>query len=66
MLKSCESGSIFEGPLPTDLNIYVTTTSNAGENSWGTYCPGMDPPPPPEYDTCLGGLYSVHGWKTVK
>ncbi|KAG6511080.1 hypothetical protein ZIOFF_029133 [Zingiber officinale] len=42
-----------------DLNVYVTTTSNAVESSWGTYCPGMDPPPPPEYMTCLGDLYSV-------
>lgn len=58
-VEACESGSIFEGLLPTDLNIYVTTASNAEENSWGTYCPGMDSPPPPEYDTCLGDLYSV-------
>nr|GEX01683.1 vacuolar-processing enzyme [Tanacetum cinerariifolium] len=41
------------------MNIYVTTASNAEESSWGTYCPGMEPPPPPEYDTCLGDLYSV-------
>ncbi|KAF9614464.1 hypothetical protein IFM89_018711 [Coptis chinensis] len=58
-VEACESGSIFEGLMPKDLNIYVTTASNAEENSWGTYCPGMDPPPPPEYETCLGDLYSV-------
>ncbi|KAG0554834.1 hypothetical protein KC19_12G123300 [Ceratodon purpureus] len=58
-LEACESGSIFEGLLPEGLNIYVTTASNAEESSWGTYCPGMYPPPPPEYDTCLGDLYSV-------
>ncbi|XP_042396557.1 vacuolar-processing enzyme beta-isozyme-like [Zingiber officinale] len=45
--------------MPEDLNVYVTTTSNAVESSWGTYCPGMDPPPPPEYMTCLGDLYNV-------
>ncbi|XP_042449009.1 vacuolar-processing enzyme beta-isozyme-like [Zingiber officinale] len=45
--------------MPEDLNVYVTTASNAVESSWGTYCPGMDPPPPPEYMTCLGDLYSV-------
>ncbi|KAM6598885.1 hypothetical protein CsatA_018494 [Cannabis sativa] len=45
--------------MPKDMNIYVTTASNAQENSWGTYCPGMEPPPPPEYITCLGDLYSV-------
>jgi legumain len=58
-LEACESGSIFEGLLPEGLNIYVTTASNAEESSWGTYCPGMFPPPPPEYETCLGDLYSV-------
>ncbi|KAG0472610.1 hypothetical protein HPP92_014467 [Vanilla planifolia] len=58
-VESCESGSIFDGLLPDNLNIYVTTASNATESSWGTYCPGKDPPPPPEYETCLGDLYSV-------
>ncbi|KAG5028268.1 hypothetical protein AAZX31_05G053800 [Glycine max] len=58
-VEACESGSMFEGIMPKDLQIYVTTASNAQENSWGTYCPGMDPSPPPEYITCLGDLYSV-------
>ncbi|XP_010437829.1 PREDICTED: vacuolar-processing enzyme gamma-isozyme [Camelina sativa] len=58
-LEACESGSIFEGVLPEGLNIYATTASNAEESSWGTYCPGDEPSPPPEYDTCLGDLYSV-------
>eukprot|EP00249_Psilotum_nudum_P021336 c28073_g4_i1 orf=1-1014(-) len=58
-IEACESGSIFEGLLPESLKIYVTTASNAEESSWGTYCPGMNPPPPPEFHTCLGDLYSV-------
>lgn len=58
-MEACESGSIFEGVMPKDLDIYVTTASNAQESSFGTYCPGMDPSPPPEYITCLGDLYSV-------
>ncbi|KAJ1283864.1 hypothetical protein BS78_03G159900 [Paspalum vaginatum] len=58
-LEACESGSIFEGLLPNDINVYATTASNAVESSWGTYCPGEFPSPPPEYDTCLGDLYSV-------
>ncbi|XP_023755331.1 vacuolar-processing enzyme [Lactuca sativa] len=58
-IESCESGSIFEGLLPEDMNIYVTTASNANESSWGTYCPDMTPPPPPEFHTCLGDLYSI-------
>ncbi|PHU01324.1 hypothetical protein BC332_31111 [Capsicum chinense] len=58
-IEACESGSIFEGLLPTGLNIYATTASNAVESSWGTYCPGEYPSPPPEYETCLGDLYAV-------
>ncbi|KAK6161933.1 hypothetical protein DH2020_001774 [Rehmannia glutinosa] len=58
-LEACESGSIFEGLLPEGLNIYATTASNAEESSWGTYCPGEYPSPSPEYETCLGDLYSV-------
>ncbi|XP_051129169.1 vacuolar-processing enzyme [Andrographis paniculata] len=58
-VEACESGSIFEGLLPLGLNIYATTASNAEENSWGTYCPGDNPGPPDEYETCLGDLYSV-------
>ncbi|XBI57407.1 hypothetical protein VPH35_038809 [Triticum aestivum] len=58
-VEACESGSIFEGLLPQDLNIYVTTAANAVEGSWAAYCPRMEMPPPPEYDTCLGDLYSV-------
>ncbi|XP_019156427.1 PREDICTED: vacuolar-processing enzyme beta-isozyme [Ipomoea nil] len=58
-VEACESGSFFEGMMPEDLNIYVTTASNAEESSWGTYCPGSEPAPPPEYITCLGDLYSV-------
>ncbi|KAL0327510.1 UNVERIFIED_CONTAM: Vacuolar-processing enzyme [Sesamum angustifolium] len=58
-LEACESGSIFEGLLPEGLNIYATTASNAEESSWGTYCPGDYPSPPPEYETCLGDLYSI-------
>ncbi|KAF3682114.1 Vacuolar-processing enzyme [Capsicum annuum] len=56
--------SVFEGIMPKSLNVYVTTASNTEESSWGTYCPGMDPPPPSEYLTCLGDLYSV-AWMEV-
>lgn len=58
-LEACESGSIFEGLLPENINIYATTASNAVESSWGCYCPGESPEPPSEYYTCLGDLYSV-------
>nr|KAJ0199247.1 hypothetical protein LSAT_V11C600332900 [Lactuca sativa] len=58
-VEACEGGSIFEGLLPEDLNIYVTTASNSIENSWATYCHDTKPPSPPEFDTCLGDLYSI-------
>ncbi|KAJ1264391.1 hypothetical protein BS78_09G259700 [Paspalum vaginatum] len=60
-LEACESGSIFEGLLPDDIGVYATTAANAEESSWGTYCPGDadGQAPPPEFDTCLGDLYSV-------
>ncbi|KAI5013962.1 hypothetical protein ZWY2020_055352 [Hordeum vulgare] len=58
-VEACESGSIFEGLLPQDHNIYVTTAANAVEDSWAAYCPKMEIPPPPEYCTCLGDAYSV-------
>lgn len=50
---------MFEGLLPSNLSIYAVTASNAVENSWGTYCPGHYPYPPPDYDTCLGDLFSI-------
>jgi len=59
-LEACESGSMFEGLLPTNLNIYVTTASNAVESSWGTYCPPDDYVQGKEINSCLGDLYSVN------
>ncbi|KAL5554199.1 hypothetical protein UlMin_041600 [Ulmus minor] len=56
-LEACESGSMFEGLLPSNASIYATTASNASENSWAEYCPGYGAPE--EYGTCLGDLYSI-------
>ncbi|XP_071730784.1 vacuolar-processing enzyme-like [Rutidosis leptorrhynchoides] len=58
-LESCDSGSIFQGLLPKNLNIYVTTAANEKQLSWATYCPDDDETLPKGYDTCLGDLYSV-------
>ncbi|TVT96891.1 hypothetical protein EJB05_57888, partial [Eragrostis curvula] len=60
-VEACESGSIFEGLLPADINVYATTASGAAEDSLAAYCPGgeVGPSPPPGFDTCLGDLYSV-------
>ncbi|KAK6267828.1 hypothetical protein QUC31_011988 [Theobroma cacao] len=58
-VEACESGSMFEGILPNNLNIYAITAANAVENSWGTYCPEGYPSSPSEFDTCLGDLFSI-------
>ena len=50
---------MFDGLLDDSLQVYATTAANGAESSWGTYCPGMNPAPPPEFSTCLGDLYSV-------
>uniref|UniRef100_A0A803PBB8 Legumain prodomain domain-containing protein n=1 Tax=Cannabis sativa TaxID=3483 RepID=A0A803PBB8_CANSA len=50
-------GSMFQGLLPSNINVYATTASNATEDSWAEYCPNFDAPL--EYDTCLGDLYSI-------
>ncbi|KAK9101140.1 hypothetical protein Scep_024570 [Stephania cephalantha] len=65
-LEACESGSIFEGILPEGLNIYATTASNAEESSWGTYCPGDFPGPPPNMRHAWETYIALLGWKTEK
>lgn len=59
-MEACESGSMFENLLPTDLNIFVTTASDASESSWGTYCPPQDMVDGTSIGSCLGDLYSVN------
>ncbi|PON35351.1 Peptidase C13, legumain [Parasponia andersonii] len=55
-INACKSGSIFT-LLPNNISVYATTSANASENSYGTYCgfgndDGGD-------GVCLGSLYSV-------
>jgi len=59
-MEACESGSMFENVLPTNINIYVTTASNAVESSWGCYCPPEDIIEGRSLGSCLGDLYSVN------
>merc|ERR1719219_70012 len=51
-VEACESGSMFKGLLPDNINIYATTASNATTSSYACY-----------YDdklkTFLGDVYSV-------
>eukprot|EP00347_Sterkiella_histriomuscorum_P012968 403366523 len=59
-IEACESGSIFEGKLEDNLNIYVMTASNAFESSWATYCYPDDLINGEHLGTCLGDLFSVN------
>jgi legumain len=59
-MEACEAGSMFQGQLPTNQQIYVTTAANAVESSWGTYCPPDDFVNGKEINSCLGDLYSVN------
>ncbi|EOA29690.1 hypothetical protein CARUB_v10016221mg [Capsella rubella] len=58
-VEACESGSMFEGILKDNLNIYAVTAASSNENSFGTYCPESYPPSASEYETCLGDVFSI-------
>jgi legumain len=59
-LEACESGSMFQGILEDNLNIYAITAANPTESSWGTYCPPDDVVNDQHINTCLGDLFSVN------
>jgi legumain len=59
-MEACESGSMFEGLIPSNIGVYVTTASNAVESSWGTYCPPDDMVNGKHINSCLGDLYSIN------
>jgi legumain len=58
-MEACESGSMFEGQLPTDRKIYATTAANAQESSYGFYCPPQDKVNGKSIGSCLGDEYSI-------
>ncbi|VDO75593.1 unnamed protein product, partial [Schistosoma margrebowiei] len=51
-IEACESGSMFQGILPSNLNIYATTAASPTESSYGTFCDD------PKIPSCLADLYS--------
>ncbi|EEC00748.1 legumain, putative [Ixodes scapularis] len=51
-IEACESGSIFDGLLPDDINVYATTAANPNESSYACYYDALR-------NTYLGDLYSV-------
>ena len=36
-VEACESGSMFKGLLPKDINVYATTAANATTSSYACY-----------------------------
>eukprot|EP00455_Lapot_gusevi_P012553 TRINITY_DN1598_c0_g1_i1.p1 TRINITY_DN1598_c0_g1~~TRINITY_DN1598_c0_g1_i1.p1 ORF type:complete len:421 (+),score=66.80 TRINITY_DN1598_c0_g1_i1:77-1339(+) len=52
-MEACESGSMFENLLPTNINVFATTAANSQQSSYAFY-----------YDTSrgtyLGDEYSIH------
>jgi len=51
-VEACESGSMFEGLLAEDINVYATTAANENESSYACYWDD-------ERETYLGDVYSV-------
>ncbi|KER19601.1 hypothetical protein T265_11673 [Opisthorchis viverrini] len=51
-MNACYSGSMFRDVLPSNMGIYVTTSANENEQSWGIFC--FDK----EIDACLADEYS--------
>lgn len=51
-VEACESGSMFENLLPSNVNVYATTAANSAESSYACYYSNL-------YNTYLGDVYSV-------
>jgi legumain len=58
-IEACESGSMFDKVLPTDIDVFGTTASNPDESSWGWYCSPDDMVNGKHIGSCLGDEYSI-------
>ncbi|THD26958.1 Legumain like [Fasciola hepatica] len=54
-IEACYSGSIFEGVLSKDIDVYATSASNSNESSYASFCQDV------LLDTCLADHYS-YSW----
>lgn len=52
-IEACESGSMFDGLLPGNVNVYATTAANPDESSYACYWDD-------KRQTYLGDVYSVN------
>ena len=59
-LEACDAGSMFDGLLPDDINIYGVTASDSATSSYATYCSPDDMVEGVEMGTCLGDLFSAN------
>jgi len=59
-MEACESGSMFEGILEDNIDVYALSAANSSESSWGTYCAPDDFVNGKSINSCLGDLFSVN------
>jgi len=60
--EACESGSVFDGLLPSNISAYAVTAANGKESSWGWYCDsstGTNKVLGKTMGVCLGDEFSV-------
>lgn len=65
-IEACESGSMFDGILASNINVYAVTAANPTESSWGTYCYPDDAINGTHINSCLGDLFSVNWMENVE
>ena len=59
-MEACHSGSMFnEGKLPNNTKIFVTTSANPTESSYGCYCGSEAKVNGTSIGACLGGQYAT-------
>jgi len=58
-IEACESGSMFEGKLPDNIEVYGMTAADATQSSFAAYCPPNDVVNGVKIGSCLGDLFSV-------
>ena len=63
-LEACDGGSMFDGLLPDDIDVYAVTASGDSQFSWAVYCPPDDLVRGIPIGSCLGDLFSVN-WMDV-
>ena len=59
-IEACESGSMFENLLDSNINVYGVTAANAKESSWGYYCYPDDVVNGVHLRSCLGDEFSIN------